>query len=72
MTSFSLSLSLSLSLSQIPAFMFPPAIPKLGPLSGGTRVTIMGHNFGIGNNRSIILAGGHCDIVNKEDITLVF
>ena len=52
--------------------MFPPAIPKLGPLSGGTRVTIMGHNFGIGNNRSIILAGGHCDIVNKEDITLVF
>jgi plexin A len=46
----------------------PAANPAIGPVSGGTIVTLSGSHLGIGNHRSISLAGQDCEILNPENI----
>ena len=37
--------------------------PTMGPLSGGTPVTLHGSNLDIGTSRSIVIGDSPCDIV---------
>ena len=60
----------SLSFVQIPKLDVPPVRPSLGPLAGGTLVTVEGSHLGIGSSRSVTMAGQPCEIQNPELITL--
>ncbi len=55
---------------QIPKLDVPPVSPSLGPLAGGTLVTIVGSHLGIGSSRSVTMAGQPCEIQNPELIKL--
>ena len=39
--------------------------PKLGPLSGGTKLVISGSNLNIGSIHSVLLAGQACNIEDR-------
>ena len=43
-----------------------PAIPNVGPKSGGTNITVMGSNIGTGSSRRVLVGGKECKVTGFE------
>ena len=46
--------------------MINPAIPNLGPRSGGTNITVMGNNIGTGSRHRVLVGGNECIVTGVK------
>ena len=59
---------------QTPIIGIPPTSPSKGPTSGGTRITVLGTNLGIGSRHRVIISNvSECKIeeVKRNEIVCV-
>ena len=49
---------------QTPFLAQPPAIPAMGPRSGGTNITVVGGSIGTGSSHRVTIGQGNCTIID--------